>query len=571
MSDSWQCAVCLERQPLRQSSSNVVETICRDCGAPPLAVNKDLYPILSVCLGLQLRASGSSPATALDAGTAFLCAVGFDSEAALAAAVRGDGVLRLSAPPAAVGKSSLCRRGSGAPFFGLRASPRVGIAYDERHLAHVHPSLSSLHPERPDRASIAIGWLAATGLLSGAIRLATREATALEIASVAGKAHGKWLDKGGKGGGDTYLNNASPLAARIGLGSSIEATLAVWGGLLDRALVLVRPPGHHAKEDAGAGFCVYNNVAGAVKAALANGARRILTVDWDVHHGDGTEALFWDDPNVTTLSIHRYDQGGFYPGSGSPANVGGPKARGRTVNVGLNGEWFGDADLIAVFDAIVRPLTRALDPDMIIVSAGFDAARGDALGDCDVTPAGFAALTSAIISAAPRAPLILVLEGGYNLQAVGACVEAVTRVLFGETPVPTAAFDQQFNCVAEAAVLDGGDGGCGVSAYSREDAAALVDNLKAARRWREASVERRAEEVHPRRRVRPATWNAIEATLKALAPFWPCFAEVLAARGRQETGVEEEEEEEGGGGGRARARVRVRVRVRVSSLLLLVT
>ena len=556
MTEMWQCVVCLERQPLLNAA-------CRDCGAPlaSLIPKGQLYSLLSICLGLQLRASASpSPSSLLspqELGTEFLTASGFDTEESLSAAIRGDGILRIQAPLLlerrlpSLSPRALLMKSQGAPFFGLRKLPRVGIAYDERHLTHLSSSSassssSSIHPERPDRAQIAIGWLAATGLLQSASRLYTREASSAEVSSVTTTpAHNKWLEKGRRRGegGDTYLTDTSPIAARVALGSSIEATLAVWRGALDRALVLVRPPGHHARDTTGAGFCIYNNVAGAARAALADGAQRILIVDWDVHHGDGTEELFWDDPRVVTLSMHRYDKGGFYPGSGTAKNVGGPKARGRTVNVGLNGEWFGDADYISIFEMIVCPLTRSFDPDLIIVSAGFDAARGDALGDCDITPAGYAALTSSIISCAPQIPLILILEGGYNLQSVGASVESVTRVLFGEVAISTSAYDLIPNRVAESTILDGGDGGCGISSYSNEDAQALKSDLLTARRWRESNVERQLSDIHPRRRVRPATWYAIEETLRAQAPFWPCFSQALAARERDERELEEHVDE----------------------------
>jgi Histone deacetylase domain len=192
---------------------------------------------------------------------------------------------------------------------------------------------------------------------------------------------------------------------------------------------------------------------------------------------------------------------------------------------------------------ICQFLIRAFDPDLILISAGFDAARGDALGDCDITPAGYAALTSSLISCAPHIPLILILEGGYNLQSVGASIEAVTRVLLGEVPISTSAYDLIPNRVAESTILDGGDGGCGISSYSNQDAQALKSNLTTARQWRDSSnLERQMSDIHPRRRVRPATWYSIEETLRLQAPFWPCFAQALAARGRNEREVEEEED-----------------------------
>ena len=176
------------------------------------------------------------------------------------------------------------------------------------------------------------------------------------------------------------------------------------------------------------GFCLFNNVAIAARAAQSAGATRILIVDWDVHHGNGTQHSFWDDPTVLYFSTHQFP---FYPGTGAADELGGPHARGRTVNV----PWaagMGDAEYLAAFDRVLLPIARKFRPDLVLVSAGFDAAEGDLLGQMRVTPDGFAAMT-ARLRALAGGKLLLALEGGYNLHAIAASAAACLRVLLGET------------------------------------------------------------------------------------------------------------------------------------------
>lgn len=518
---------------------------CRDCGAPSLAATGPVLPLLRVVLGLRTRvgenALHGSPAslspgepTPAEVGSAFLAEGGLDDEASLQAVLNGTCAGVVTAKDAPRAASIRATASTGAPMRGLRARPRVGVSFDARVLAHspgVGPAptppalLSQIHPERPDRVHVAVGWLAAVGLLQECVRIQSREATDAEITLVAGETHRARLESavksaerlGGVLEGDTYINsNGTVLAARLALGSTIEAALACSRGVCDAAVVLTRPPGHHACAREFRGFCVYSNVAGAARAVLDDGARRVLIIDWDVHHGDGTEELLLNEPRALVISVHRF--GDFYPGTGRPSVVGGPSAsaRGRNVNVALRGDFFGDADYAAVLDAIIAPLARAFDPDLVLVSSGFDAARGDQLGDCDVTPAGYAALTAGIIAAAPRAPVVVVLEGGYNLQSIGASTEAVTRVLFGERPIPLNAFDAETNMVAVSQVLARDEDG--------EDEAALNQNLRDALEWEHGGETRDPSDVHPRRRIRPATWDAILETRRAHTAYWPCFA-----------------------------------------------
>lgn len=185
------------------------------------------------------------------------------------------------------------------------------------------------------------------------------------------------------------------------------------------------------------GFCLYNNVAVAVRDLQHKKlAKRILILDWDVHHGNGTQKIFAEDPDVLFISLHRYDNGHFYPSGplGGPQYVGAGAGIGRSVNIGWDGPGATDSDYLAAFTQVVLPMANEFSPDLILISAGFDAADGDAIGMCKVTPRGFAQMTKHLMGLA-KGRIILVLEGGYNAPNVAACTEACLRILLGE-PVP---------------------------------------------------------------------------------------------------------------------------------------
>jgi histone deacetylase 6 len=231
---------------------------------------------------------------------------------------------------------------------------------------------------------------------------------------------------------DTYANAQSARAARLAAGGLVDLTVGVLGGDLDSGLALLRPPGHHAERAQAMGFCLYNNVAIAAAAAMARGAARVLIVDWDLHHGNGTQDIFWNEPAVVYFSTH---QAPLYPGTGGVDETGGPDAPGHTINV----PWSpgrGDADHLAAFDRLLLPVARQFAPDLVLVSAGFDAARGDLLGSQLLSPGGYGAMTSRLMELA-QGRVILALEGGYELEAISASSEACLRVLLGDlAPAP---------------------------------------------------------------------------------------------------------------------------------------
>jgi acetoin utilization deacetylase AcuC-like enzyme len=215
----------------------------------------------------------------------------------------------------------------------------------------------------------------------------------------------------------------------MAVGGVQSAIDAVMEGRIKNAFCAVRPPGHHALKDRAMGFCFFNNVAIAAKY-IQNQHRlsKVLVVDWDVHHGNGTQAIFYDDPTVFYFSAH---QSPFYPGTGGADEKGEGKGLGFTLNVPLPAG-SGDAEYLKAFEERLKPAAAAFQPDFVLISAGFDSARDDLLGRMNLTPGGYAQLTRIVKAIAEqhcRGRLVSVLEGGYNLEALAASVEAHLRVL----------------------------------------------------------------------------------------------------------------------------------------------
>ncbi len=232
---------------------------------------------------------------------------------------------------------------------------------------------------------------------------------------------GVWLDP------DTYLVAGSLRAARLAAGATLQAACAVSAGEAEVAFAVVRPPGHHASRARGRGFCLLNNVAIAVAGLRASGAARVAIVDWDVHHGDGTQAIFGADPDVCYASTHQFP---FYPGTGARAERGVGSTHNRPLVAGSGDEEFVDAWLSELLPAI-----EAFDPAAILVSAGYDAHRADPLAQLEVTEVGYATVARELGALSRRLGLTgvaLTLEGGYDHEALQASTEAtVAGILAG--------------------------------------------------------------------------------------------------------------------------------------------
>ncbi len=230
---------------------------------------------------------------------------------------------------------------------------------------------------------------------------------------------------------DTQVGPHSYRAALRAAGAVVLAVDGVLDGRLDRAFCAVRPPGHHAEGDRAMGFCLFNNVAVGAAWALARGLERVMIIDFDVHHGNGTQSTFYADPRVLYVSSHAYP---FYPGTGGASELGEGRGRGFTLNLPLPAGC-GDAEYAALYREVVAPIGRFFDPQLTLVSAGFDPHVDDPLAEMRVTPAGFAVVMGACVETAGGAAagrVVGVLEGGYDLAGIEASSAEVVKVLLGE-------------------------------------------------------------------------------------------------------------------------------------------
>jgi acetoin utilization deacetylase AcuC-like enzyme len=291
------------------------------------------------------------------------------------------------------------------------------------------------HPERPGRIDAVMDGLADLHLDSDLVVVPSGppETAALELVHSPGYLGDlrRFCDEGGGAlDPDTYATPGSWEAARLAAGAGLAAVEALQDRGTGVAFVVARPPGHHALADRAMGFCLVNNVAVAAASLVAAG-ERVLIVDWDVHHGNGTQALFWDEPAVLYVSTHQWP---CYPGTGRADEVGGPTARGSVLNVPLPPGATGDV-MRHAFDQLVTPAVQQFRPSWVLVSAGFDAHRADPLADLALSAGDFAQLAGIVAEYAP-APgrTVLFLEGGYDLGALRSSVTAAIGALVGATP-----------------------------------------------------------------------------------------------------------------------------------------
>ena len=312
---------------------------------------------------------------------------------------------------------------------------RTGIVKDRRYLEHV---MDPGHPESPERLKVIYEMLEEEKLKGQWLEeVIPRPATRKEletihspayidlVASTAGKPYFR-LDM------DTSTCAKSYEAALLSAGGLLELIKTVMEGKLDNGFALVRPPGHHAERDRAMGFCLFNNVAIGAQYALQNfSLKRILIVDWDVHHGNGTQNSFYEDPRVLYFSVHRY--GFFYPGTGAATEVGKGKGEGFNVNVPLT-TGCGDSEYGNIFRTILGPIALEYQPQLILVSAGFDTDYDDPLGGMSVTERGFSRMTQILMEVAEataQRKMVITLEGGYDVVGQSRSVKAVLKELAG--------------------------------------------------------------------------------------------------------------------------------------------
>jgi acetoin utilization deacetylase AcuC-like enzyme len=316
------------------------------------------------------------------------------------------------------------------------SSERIAIVDDPRFDAH--RERSGGHPERPERLVAAREGLYAALPEHDRVLLEAREAALDELARVHDADYLRSLRERLREGyghidADTYYSPGTAEAALRSAGGAAALATALLSDAPNaarRGVALLRPPGHHAEPDAAMGFCMLNNVAVAASAALDAGALRAAIVDWDVHHGNGTQSAFYADPRVLFVSLHQHP---FYPGTGRPDEIGQGPGRGYTANVALpSGQ--GPETYAHAFRRVVLPLLGRFEPDLVLVSAGFDAHRRDPLAQMHLDAASYGAMASALVEQAqPRGGRVgLLLEGGYDLIALQESVAAATRALRGE-------------------------------------------------------------------------------------------------------------------------------------------
>jgi len=313
---------------------------------------------------------------------------------------------------------------------------QVGFVYDPIYLKHD----TGQHPENAQRLEAIISHLEQTGLKQQLTPIKPRPATTEELSLVHQEQYISYIQEVAQRGGgwldaDTVMSADSYDAALYAAGGVIKATEAVINGKVSSAFALVRPPGHHATHQRAKGFCLFNNLAIATKYALARyELERILIVDFDVHHGNGTQETFYDNPQVLYISTHQYPH---YPGTGRIEEIGSGTAKGTTVNIPLPGGC-GDAEYQQVFDQIILPIAKRFKPQLIMVSAGSDLHWTDELALMQVSITGCAQIVKIIKELADElcsGRLVFTLEGGYNLTALAASVKATFDVLLGNTNI----------------------------------------------------------------------------------------------------------------------------------------
>lgn len=293
------------------------------------------------------------------------------------------------------------------------------------------------HPESPERIVALERALSAAGMFDDRVVRTPQPAPVEAVGAVhspalieriqQAAAHGgAWLDP------DTFVSPDSYEVALLAAGGAMQAVDLVLDGDVRQVFSLARPPGHHSEPDRAMGFCLFNSVAIAARHAIEqHGLERVAIVDWDVHHGNGTQAIFWDDPSVLFVSLHQYP---FYPGSGARHERGGGAGEGYTVNLPLPASC-GDDVYGSAFQNFVEPAVRLFQPQLILVSAGFDAHRDDPLAHMLVSTEAFGEMARSVRRLAQESAegrLVLILEGGYNLQALGASVVTVIDALDGD-------------------------------------------------------------------------------------------------------------------------------------------
>ncbi len=333
---------------------------------------------------------------------------------------------------------------------------KTGVVRHELYKQHL---ANFPHVESPDRLQVIYDMLDADDMAGKFENISPRPASYEELAWIHSQAHVERIARtDGKTHAsldpDTQTTALSYQAAKLAVGGLFSLVDQIFEGKVKNGFALVRPPGHHAEADRAMGFCLFNNVAlGARYVMKRHGVKKVLIVDWDLHHGNATQHSFYSDSDVLYFSTHQYPH---YPGTGGLREVGRGQGAGFTVNVPL---WpgHGDAEYYQIFKRILLPIAGAFQPDFIFISAGFDTYIADPLGGMRVTPQGFAAMTRLLMDLAKSYAserLAVTLEGGYHLEGLRQSVEAVLKELAGESPLTPSDLDAFERAVVPGVVDD---------------------------------------------------------------------------------------------------------------------
>ncbi|MFC1549511.1 histone deacetylase [Nitrospirota bacterium] len=302
---------------------------------------------------------------------------------------------------------------------------RVGIVYDDIYLRHRMPEG---HPESPARLVAIMKKLQGSDIWDDLVKLAPRKATKEELLSVHKEKHIDHLSRlVGYADPDTYVSEGSYEAALYAAGAPLVAIDKIKAGEIDRAFCAVRPPGHHAETGRTSGFCLFNNIAVGARYAQANGYKKIFIIDFDVHHGNGTEHMFEGDPSVFYFSTHQFPH---FPGTGADHEKGHGEGYGFTANYPMS-PGLGDEEYMSSYQDVLPGLVEDFGPDLMMVSAGYDLLARDPLAHIKVSDHGLEAIVSSILSSC-QTPFVFCLEGGYNLDALSEGVLITIRALMSK-------------------------------------------------------------------------------------------------------------------------------------------
>lgn len=333
----------------------------------------------------------------------------------------------------------------------------TGLVFDSRMGGHRG---DTTHPERPNRIRAIGEALVESTVLECCVRIPARAVTHDELRLVHSEKHVQlvealsaelaaagedkflgWIDA------DTYMSKDSLVAGQLAAGALVDVTKAVCTGRVNNAFAVIRPPGHHATGETPMGFCLFDNVAIAAELAVRDyNKKRVLIVDWDIHHGNGIQDIFEQRNDVLYVSLHRHP---FYPDTGASEKMGSGDGTGYSINVPWPREGFGDADYVRAFERVILPLARDFKPELVFVASGFDAAKGDPLGMTRVTPGCYHWMTTALVDLG--VPVIIALEGGYDLLAISNSAVEVVKALLR---LPAVAAPRQKLQLDTTAILD---------------------------------------------------------------------------------------------------------------------